>query len=102
MAMGERAQIGAQRRGRPDPVEQAAHGAVPERIEVIDAVSAGEHPGDDAGRLGHRVRAGHRHQPAHQLVQTSQLRQPQHRNQASSQHEIRVIENRTGRVRCSH
>ncbi len=55
VAVGERAQVGAQRRGRPHPVEQPAHAAVPEQIEVIDAVRTGKHPGNNAARLGHRI-----------------------------------------------
>lgn len=45
---GEAAQERAQRRGRPDLVEQPAHPAVPQQIHVIDAVRAGDHPATSA------------------------------------------------------
>ncbi len=52
----ERAQERAQRRRRPHPREHLPHAAVAQHVEVIDAVRAGEHPGDHAGRLRCRIR----------------------------------------------
>ena len=46
MAEGERAQERAQRRGRVRALEDPAHPAVPQQRHVIDAVRAGDHPGD--------------------------------------------------------
>jgi len=45
-----------QRRRRPHPREHLPHAAVAQHVEVIDAVRAGEHPADHAGRLDRRVR----------------------------------------------
>ena len=55
MAMSERAQERAQRRGRPHPAEQPSHRAVAQHVEAIDAVRAGEHPTDHRSRLRGRV-----------------------------------------------
>ena len=44
VAVGERAQERADRRRRPDPVEQPRHPAVAQQIHVVDAVRAGQHP----------------------------------------------------------
>jgi len=53
---GEGTQKRAQRRRRPHPREHLPHAAVAQHVEVIDAVRAGEHPADHAGRLDRRVR----------------------------------------------
>ncbi len=50
LSLGERAQVGAQRRRRPDRAEEPTHRAVTGRVEiVVDTVRASEHPVDDAG-----------------------------------------------------
>ena len=51
VAEGERAQERTQRRGRVRPVEDPAHPAVPQQRHVVDAVGAGDHPGDQRGHL---------------------------------------------------
>ncbi len=73
-----------------------------EQVEIIDGVRAGQHPADHAGGLGYRVWRVDRQTPSQKVVQTSRLGQPQRWDQASSRHEIRIIENRSDRVRGFH
>jgi hypothetical protein len=43
MPVGEGSQERSQRRGCPYPAEESAHAAVPEQVEIVDGVRAGQH-----------------------------------------------------------
>ena len=58
MAVGERAQERAQRRGCPQPAEELVQAAVPDQVKVVDRVRAREHPSNDAGGLVRRLAQG--------------------------------------------
>jgi hypothetical protein len=95
MPEGEHPQERAQRRGRTDIGEQPTHSAVAQQVHVVDAVGAGDHPGDQREdlRSGVDPAAGGDPQPIGQ-----QPRQPAaggqrlHRGQPAAGHEIRIIE----------
>jgi hypothetical protein len=99
---GERAQERAQRRRRPDTGEDPVHPAVTQNVEVVDAVGAGQHPGNHTRRLRRRVRRPHAQLPAQQAMQPRQLRQPHHRHQTRRPDQIWVIENRRNPRYCMH
>ncbi|MFE7613236.1 phosphotransferase [Streptomyces celluloflavus] len=101
MAVGERAQEGAERGGGTDTAEQSRHRTVPQEVEVVggvDAVCACGHAAHDAGdlRVRRRTRAvPHLGQLAllrHQSRQTTLLDRPHHRDQPGLRDQIRVIE----------
>ena len=104
MAVGELAQELPQRRGRIHAAEQAFHATGADRVQIVDAVRAARHPGDDRGQLPGRVhpcgldlRRG-RVDPdplADQLREPGPLGQRQQRRQPRERHEIDVIELRT-------
>ena len=56
-------------RKRGPAVGVPAHRAVPQHVEVIDAVRARQHPRNHTARLGHRVRRVHREELTEQVVQ---------------------------------
>jgi hypothetical protein len=94
---GERAQERPQRGRRPDPAEQRRHRAVPQQVQVIDAVRTADHPGHDAGHfhLGvHPAPAADADMPGHQVTQAGPLGQSHHRDHARLRHQIRVIKRR--------
>jgi len=91
------AQVGAQGGRGPQTGEDPPHAAVAEHVQVTDAVRAHDHPGDDRGHLGRRVRAGgsrHRHVRVDQLVQAGLLGHLHHRRQTTERDQVRVIEHR--------
>jgi hypothetical protein len=70
---------------------------VAQQIHVIDRVSAGSHPGDQAAGLHIRARPGpgpDLHMPADQRAKPGPLRQSHHRDQPGTRHQIRIIEQR--------
>ena len=96
MAEGHRPQERAQRRRRPQPVEEPAHPAVAQQIQVTDRVRAGDHPRDQSRDLDCGVRsgrAGNRDVLGDQLVQPGALGQRHHRGQTGDRDQVRVIEN---------
>jgi len=98
----ERAQERAQRRRRPPPVEDLDHSAVPQHVQIVDGVRAGEHPRDHARRLGRGVGRGHAQPLLQQVVQPGPFGQPHHRHQTRRPDQVRVIENRGHLVECLH
>ena len=56
VAVAERAQEAAERRGRPDLGEHVVQAAVAQHVHVIDGVGAHQHPGDQAADLQRRAR----------------------------------------------
>ncbi len=85
-------------RGRgADPVERLIHPAVPQRAQIIDAISASGHPGHHRADFQRRVRparTGHRHVLADQAVQPATFGQPHHRYQPGIADHVLVIEDR--------
>ena len=102
MPVGERPQEAAIGRWCPDAVEQLVHATMPQPVQVVDAVRAGQHPCHDTDRLRHRVRRLHRQLLTQQLVQTSRFRQPECRDQAGIPDQVRIIEHRLDPMRYSH
>ncbi len=98
----ERAQERAQRRRRPHPVEDLDHSAVPQHVQIVDGVRAGEHPRDHARRLGCGVGRGHAQPLLEQVVQPGPFGQPHHRHETRRPDQVRVIENRGHLVECLH
>ncbi|MYU54743.1 hypothetical protein EYS09_06090 [Streptomyces kasugaensis] len=101
MAIGERAQEGAERGGGTDTAERSRHRTVPQEVEVVggvDAVCACGHAAHAAGDL--RVRRRTRTVPhpgrlgllRHQSRQTTLLDRPHHRDQPGPRDQIWVIE----------
>lgn len=78
VAVGERAKVGTQGRGRPEAVEEPAHRALTQQVEVIDAAGTGEHPTDHTGRFRDRVRRVH--VLLEEIVQASGFGPPQRRH----------------------
>ena len=72
-------------RGRcPDPAEQRWHRAVPQQVQVIDAVRPAGHPGDDPRHLNlgiHPARPGDLHMLLHRHRQARPAGQHHHRYQ---------------------
>ena len=95
-------QVGAQRRGRPEALEDPAHAAVTEQVAVVGAVGTSEHPPDHTRRFRDRVRRVHAQALLDEVVQTSGFGQPQRGDQTSRRHQVRVIENRSNGVRGFH
>ncbi len=97
MAEGEPAQERTQRRRRPDPVEQAAHPAMPQQVHIGDRVRPGDHPGHQRRNLQpSRVPgpARNRQLTISQRPKSGPLGQPQRRDQPGTRHQIRIIEDR--------
>jgi hypothetical protein len=104
VAVGELPQKLTQRRRRVDLPEQPRHPTGADHVQIIDTVRARGHPGDDRGQLARRVHRGRGHPRRVQTVQrdplVDQLRQPgllgqrHHRDQASTRHEVLIIEHR--------
>ena len=99
--MGELAQELPQRGRRIHPAEQPRHPAGADHVQVVDAVRAGHHPGDDRGQLARRVHPRRRdpprrqrHPPRDQLRQPGLLRQRHRRHQTRAGHQVRIIEDR--------
>ncbi len=91
---GERPQERPQRGRRPHPAEQRRHRPVPQQAQVIDAVCAGDHPGDQAPHLQVRIHpapAGGPDVLVGQGRQAGALGQGHHRHQTCPRHEIRVV-----------
>jgi hypothetical protein len=68
---------------------------VPGDVQIVDAVCAGEHPRDDRGDLAGRMRtgvAGQTDPVGDRGVQAGRLRQPHHRHQTGTRHEVRIVE----------
>jgi site-specific DNA recombinase len=104
-SIGELPQELPHRRRRVHPAEQAAHPAGADHVQVIDAVRAARHPGDDRGQLPGRV---HPRGPdlrrarvdpdllPDQLGQPGPLGQTHHRHQTRVRHQVGIIEHRSG------
>jgi site-specific DNA recombinase len=102
-SIGELAQELAYRRAGVDLAEQPTHPTGADHVQLVDAVRAGSHPGDDRGQLPGWVhpsrlhlRRRERHPLADQLGQARPLAQPQHRHQPRTRHQVLVIEDRHG------
>jgi hypothetical protein len=108
MAEAEFPQERAQRRGRVRAVEQRAHGAMPQQRHVIDAVRAGDHPGDQRVHLAPGIGtliSGHAQMLVGQPCQAALIGQRHHWDQPGARHQIGVIEHRGPRrphMRQSH
>jgi hypothetical protein len=103
MAVGELPQKLTQRRRGVHLTEQPRHPTRPDHIQIVDAVRAGGHPGDDRSQLTRRIGPGRGHlgRPdgdlaRDQLRQARPLGQPHHRDQPRTRHEVRIIEQRRG------
>ena len=83
VAPGIAAQVRAERGRRPDAAEQRAHRAVPQQAHVIDRISPGDHPGDQARDLQVRVDPALAARPdvlCDQAAEPGALRQGHHRH----------------------
>jgi hypothetical protein len=95
--VGEGAQERTDRRWGVHRGEQRPHPAVPGDVEVVNAVRAGEHPGDDRGDFARGVRpgvAGQVNSIRDGGVQADRPGQAHHRFQTGAGHEIRIVERR--------
>lgn len=99
MAMGELAQEDPQGRRRVDATEDPFHPARTDHVQVVDAISPGQQPGQDRGDLPDRVR-----RPGcdalvdepdlflEQFGQAGLLGQRQHRDQPARRHQVLLVE----------
>jgi site-specific DNA recombinase len=104
-SIGELAQQLAHRRARVHPAEQPTHPTRADHVQIVDAVRASRHPGDDRGQLPGRVHPRRpdprrlridRHPLADQLREPGPLGQRHHRHQPRTRHQPLVIEDRRG------
>jgi len=89
MTEREGAQERSERRGSPDPGEQAAHRAVPQQVRVVDRVRAGAHPRDQGRDLQVGVGTAGLVDPgvlAEQVLQPGPFGELQDRCQARARH----------------
>jgi len=97
VAVVERAQERAQRRGGPDPAERGRERAVAQQVHPVDVVGAGDHPRQQRPHLASRVRPdlrGHAYVLVDQLLEPDVLGQPRRAHQPAVRHQIRVVEPR--------
>jgi len=97
VAVAKRAQERSERGGRTDPVERQRHSAVAEQVHVVDAVGAGDHPGQQCRNLDCRVRTGYVFDVeflVDEVVEMKPIGELGQARQASARHEIRVVEGR--------
>lgn len=80
----------------PQALEDPAHAAVAEQVEVVDAVGTGEHPADHTRRFRDRVRRVHAQALLDEVMQTSGFGQPQ-RGDQTGRH-TRLGSSKTGRM----
>jgi hypothetical protein len=89
-------------------LEQLVHPAVPQHVQIVDAVRATGHPGHDRDGLRRRVgplRRSDCHVLTDQAVQVSPLSQSQRRNQTAIRDHMLIVKDRVSllsRVRESH
>ncbi|GAB3130574.1 hypothetical protein GCM10027161_02460 [Microbispora hainanensis] len=87
-------------RGRgTDVVEQFVHAAVPQHVQIGDAVGSGGHPGHDRAELRGRVHTepiGDGDVLIHEPAQVDTLGQPHHRFQTGVGDHVLVVEARMG------
>jgi site-specific DNA recombinase len=102
-SIGELAQERTERRSRIHANEQTLHSTGADHVQVVDAVGAARHPGDDGRQLAGRVHPGGldlgrlRVDPDRlddQLRQPGTRGQSQHRRQPGERHEVVLVEHR--------
>ena len=97
MTEGERPQERAQRRRRLHPWQHLPDGTLPQHIQVINTVRAGEHPGHDRAHLRRSITPGttwHCQLRGHPGAQPRAAGQSHHRDQPGRADHVRFIEGR--------
>jgi hypothetical protein len=103
VAVGELAQELPECRGRVHTGEQSLHPTRTDHVQVVDAVGATRHPGNDRRQLADRVHPSgldlrrlrvDPHLLLDQLRQPGTLGQLQHRRQPGKRHEVVFVEHR--------
>lgn len=99
MAEAELAQQRSHGRGRVDVAEQMLHAARAQQVDIVDAVGAGAHPGDQGEQFRARVRCpgrdlrgGDRNLLGEQVRQAGVFGQGHDRDQSGARDEVVLVE----------